>query len=170
MAKSIIFLFFLRYFVYSARQLNPMKFYWIGNVTYWVLRFLLCPFTFRLRSGFTIFFPQFDFLFVTLKHVGLDFMLSIKFETINTLAQHQQVDSLQLANRQHKIRTNMLVRYKEKVKLWKENGKANNVKEKRKPAMNSIKFPFQMNFVGLSWRALYLSSCFNFSFLFFNLF
>ena len=37
-------------------------------------------------------------------------------------------DDLQLANQQLKIQTNMLVQYKDKVKLWKENGKANNVR------------------------------------------
>ena len=37
-------------------------------------------------------------------------------------------DDLQLANQQLEIQTNMLVQYKDKVKLWKEKGKANNVK------------------------------------------
>ena len=37
-------------------------------------------------------------------------------------------DDLQLANQQLKIQTNMLVQYKDKVKLWKENGEANNVR------------------------------------------
>ena len=37
-------------------------------------------------------------------------------------------DDLQLANQQFEIQTNMLVQYKDKVKLWNEKGKANNVK------------------------------------------
>ena len=37
-------------------------------------------------------------------------------------------DDLRLANQQLKIQTNMLVQYKDKAKLWKEKGKANNVR------------------------------------------
>ena len=37
-------------------------------------------------------------------------------------------DDLQLANQQLKIQTNMLVQYKDKAKLWKEKGKANDVR------------------------------------------
>ena len=37
-------------------------------------------------------------------------------------------DDLQQANLQLETQTNMLVQYKDKLKLWKEKGKANNVK------------------------------------------
>lgn len=35
---------------------------------------------------------------------------------------------LQLANQEHDVQINALVMYKEKVKLWRANGNANNVK------------------------------------------
>ena len=37
-------------------------------------------------------------------------------------------DDLQLANQQLEIQINMLVQYKDKAKLWKEKGKANDVR------------------------------------------